>query len=307
MPEPKDPALQALLDIGLLVPKGESELQPVDPAVVEAKVGGRLRQDAHLLIERATRITADLAALSVDLDVLRARGKHAIPRIYGKAEISAFVDDHVGRARTELLTAQPGGPRAGRTLNGAQPTMAALLERGGVVRTLYQHTAWHSEITRTFADQVIELGAEVRTLDEFFDRLIIVDREVAFLPGSADRTVALLIEDEALIHFLVDVFDKNWQRAQPFVGTRSPQRSVEISSEVQDLIIRGLEQGSSDDAIARRAGISRRSFAAHLAKLKDEFGVETRFQLGQKLALRNQQRPLGPGKKGRSVKKPAPE
>ena len=30
-------------------------------------------------------------------------------------------------------------------------------------------------------------GAEVRTLDEFFNRLIVVDRRVAIIPGSAEH------------------------------------------------------------------------------------------------------------------------
>ena len=38
-------------------------------------------------------------------------------------------------------------------------------------------------------------GAEVRTLDEFFNRLIVVDRRVALIPGHEGTDSAMVISD----------------------------------------------------------------------------------------------------------------
>jgi hypothetical protein len=41
-----------------------------------------------------------------------------------------------------------------------------------------------------------------------------------------------------------------------------------------------LVEGHSDAASAKRLGVSARTYASYIAALKEEYGVETRFQLG---------------------------
>ena len=68
---------------------------------------------------------------------------------------------------------------------------SAALERGITMRTLYQHSARRSAVTHKYVAAVTARGAEVRTLDEFFNRIIVVDRRVAIVPGQAGLAVAL--------------------------------------------------------------------------------------------------------------------
>lgn len=56
----------------------------------------------------------------------------------------------------------------------------------------------------------------MRTLDEFFERLIVVDRKVAFIPAPDNDDDAVIIKDEAVVRYLADVFDRSWQRATEF-------------------------------------------------------------------------------------------
>ena len=46
------------------------------------------------------------------------------------------------------------------------------------------------------------------------------------------------------------------------------------------MTIRLLVEGHSDPASAKRLGVSTRTYAGYIAALKDEYGVQTRFQLG---------------------------
>ena len=46
------------------------------------------------------------------------------------------------------------------------------------------------------------------------------------------------------------------------------------------MTLRMLVEGHSDAASAKRMGVSVRTYAAYIAALKEEYGVETRFQLG---------------------------
>ena len=66
-----------------------------------------------------------------------------------------------------------------------------MLERGVKMRTLYQHSARRSSVTHKYVAAVTSRGAEVRTLDEFFNRMIVIDRRVAVIPNQEDLSVAV--------------------------------------------------------------------------------------------------------------------
>ena len=152
-------------------------------------------------------------------------------------------------------------------------------ERGVKMRTLYQHSARHSPATREYVADIVARGAEVRTLDEFFRRLIVVDRQVAIVPASDNHHVAIAIHDKSLIAYLVDIFERSWERAQPF-NLSGNQAERNIAADVRAMTIRLLVEGHSDPASAKRLGVSTRTYAGYIAALKDEYGVQTRFQLG---------------------------
>ena len=117
----------------------------------------------------------------------------------------------------------------------------------------------------------------MRTLDEFFNRLIVVDRHVAIIPGAAGDHVAIAIHDRSLIDYLVDIFERSWERARPFTA-HDAKNERSIASDVRAMTIRLLVEGHSDPASAKRLGVSTPTPA--IAALKDEYGVQTRFQLG---------------------------
>ncbi len=49
------------------------------------------------------------------------------------------------------------------------------------------------------------------------------------------------------------------------------------------MTLRMLAEGRSDAASAKRMGVSTRTFATYISMLKEEMGVETRYQLGYAL------------------------
>ena len=68
-------------------------------------------------------------------------------------------------------------------------------------------------------------------------------------------------------------------RAQPF-NISGNQVERNIAADVRAMTIRLLVEGHSDPASAKRLGVSTRTYAGYIAALKDEYGVQTRFQLG---------------------------
>ena len=134
-----------------------------------------------------------------------------VDEIRGLPSINRFLESAVDDAEHELLTAQPAGARRAVILEQAVDRDLRALERGVDMRTLYQHTARRSKATRDHVDRILEHGAQVRTLDEFFNRLIVVDRRLAVIPGGAPD-VAVAIHEPNLVAYLADMFDRSWER-----------------------------------------------------------------------------------------------
>lgn len=155
------------------------------------------------------------------------------------------------------------------------------------MRTIYQHSSRFDEPTKEYVRRISESGAEIRTLDEFFDRLIIVDQSVAFIPSVRDRTSALRVTEPGLVQFLIDLFDRNWVRAAPFsfVPTHAASAVRDVGPSIRTAIIKMLVDGLQDKTIAKRLGISLRTIQGHVAAIRAEYGASNRTQLGYKLAL----------------------
>ncbi|WP_128378680.1 LuxR C-terminal-related transcriptional regulator [Streptomyces cavernae] len=196
--------------------------------------------------------------------------------------INRMLEAAVDACREEMLTAQPGGGRPEGALSEAVERDVRLLSRGVRQRTIYQHTVRSHPTTLSYIERVTAAGAEVRTLAEVFDRMIICDREVAFIPVAEEDEVALQVRHPALVRFLARFFDNAWTRSVPVLT--DSLRTPTITSDIQRTILTGVVSGETDDSIARRLGMSRRSVAEHIRKVSQRLETNSRAQLGFRLA-----------------------
>ncbi|MCT7354856.1 helix-turn-helix transcriptional regulator [Streptomyces sp. 15-116A] len=155
----------------------------------------------------------------------------------------------------------------------------ALLDRGGRIRALYQHTLRHApKITARY--ERLRGDVEARTLDEVTARLLVFDRTVAFIPARADRATALEIRHPAIVTFLATAFDRLWRLATPMypqaVQPPSPDRITPRQRAIAELLI----EGHTDTTIADRLGMNVRTARVHIAKLAATLGSQSRAQLG---------------------------
>lgn len=270
--------------IGLVtLDASENRWLPVDPSVVQSRVVTPLgQQGAELLAESSHWATA-FQSLSHAWRRAPEALKGPFTEFRGDA-IAPYITSVVADATEEILTAQPQTGRAIDQLPTAIDREVGALRRGVAMRTLYQHAARRSTATAKYVAAVSAEGAMVRTLDEFFGRLIIVDRRTAIIPGI-EHSSALAVREPSMIAYLVDVFERSWERARPFTSSEST-RSADIGAEQRAMAIRMLIGGHADPVGAARLGVSPRTYAAYISDLKHEFEVESRFQLGYELGRR---------------------
>ena len=264
----------------------------VDPVAVQAAVIAPMSgQGAHLL-EESGRWAAAFDDLAQGYRRAPSVSDDALTELRGAA-IERFLVNTVAGARTELLTAQPQSGRKASDLQAALDRDVPALQRGVKLRTIYQHAARRGTPTRRYVARVTAEGAEVRTLDEFFNRMIIIDREVALIPSPEGFSTALAIRDSRIVAYLVDVFERSWERAHPFVSSDS-ETLASIADEQRAMAVRMLLEGHSDAACAKRMGVSQRTYAAYVADLKREYDdAETRFQLGYRMGMEAARRRQG--------------
>ena len=275
------PAYDLLVDLGLLTLE-DDHVVAVDPSLVQSRVVAPLGQRASELMEESTQWANTFAELGQVFRRTRPTDV-AVTEVRGLPNINRYISSIVADAEHELLTAQPAGARPAETLKVAMARDVRALERGLSMRTLYQHSARRSIATRDYVTEVTRHGAQVRTLDEFFERLIVVDRRVAIIPAADDEDVAVVVHDANLIAYLADVFERYWERAHSFID-REDETQRAVADDVHNMTVRMLLEGHSDDASAKRMGVSTRTYAGYVAALKHEYGVQTRFQLGHAMA-----------------------
>ncbi|MEU6846671.1 LuxR C-terminal-related transcriptional regulator [Streptomyces sp. NPDC046716] len=278
------PCLEAY---GLLHPDGEDPqwLRPVPPAIalpgllkaIEQDIVQRRRQEAKL---------ADTFASLMALDAERAAVPNAplIGVLLGLRRINEAIAEATAESCSELLTIQPGPARPASLLASSLPREQELLSRGGRMRTLYQHTSRHSPAVLAHYEE-LSGDVQVRTLDEVTERLVMLDRTVAFIPANQDRTVALEIRHPALISYLATTFERLWRLATPMfpldLGEEPSPGSVTTR---QRTIATLLTEGHTDAVIAERLGVNIRTVRVHIAKLATTLGSDSRAQLGYLIA-----------------------
>ena len=273
-------AFDLLVEMGLVLFDTEQEgWAPEDPTSVQSRVVSPLSQEAAKLLSESSQWSSAFSNLSQTwrrAPQSSARGPFTYLR---DAAIDPFLEQIVAECEEEMLTAQPQAGRDPRFLAMAALRDIELLERGAMMRTLYQHSARRSSVTHKYVAAVTARGAQVRTLDEFFNRMIVVDRRVAVIPNQEDLSVAVAVREPAVVAYLVDIFERSWERARAFTN-RETTLMKDIAAEQRAMTMRMLIEGHSDPVSAKRLGVSPRTYAGYVADLKTEYDAETRFQLG---------------------------
>ncbi|AZM87763.1 hypothetical protein D1J60_04035 [Streptomyces sp. W1SF4] len=279
---PREGAPACLLRMGLLVapPDDPAVLVPVAPDVAKAELVRpieesleRQRLDAHAIAGSFVPVAAIYTA---------AKREHTgwATAIDGERVVHSTLAHAVRECREELMTVQPGGARVSYDLDELDHVRGTARHR-----TLYPHAARTHAATLRHIERLTEAGCEVRTLDHVFDRLIVIDRAVAYVPGPGEaRTSVLEIRQPSIVSFLVQVFEEAWERGSTIDPGTSRTVEPDIADEIQRAVMRLLVAGYTDEAIARRLGTSRRTVAAHVSRIAAGLQSRSRAQLGYLIA-----------------------
>jgi DNA-binding CsgD family transcriptional regulator len=123
--------------------------------------------------------------------------------------------------------------------------------------------------------EFVSRGGDVRVGDAITSPLLVLDREIAFLPGTSRTHPGLgtIVRAPSLVERLVAVFERHWGRARVPSGDR-------LMSHQEYEVIVMLASGMTDEAVARKMDISPRTVQRHVHRIMEMLGVHSRLELG---------------------------
>ena len=276
-------ALDSLSALSLVYPSQAeaSRFDVMPPAIAMELLLSR--QQARLAAEQlkveASRVAA--AQLIAEYSSVRAREQDSDHEyLFGVQAIRIQLERLGELAEREVMNFAPGGAHSASDLKASQQPNSALLERGVRIRTIYLDSVRNDQATLQHISWLAANGGEVRTTPSLPTRLIIVDQSQALLPVNlADaRMWAVITRNEGILEALCALFEYVWAAATPF-GTKPVVKGPDLTPQ-QMAVLTQLATGITDEAIAKRLGISTRTARRTTADLMELLNAHSRFEAG---------------------------
>lgn len=248
------------------------------------------RQEAELE-ERQREIAASRVSVQQmveEYSTLRRQSTRVeIEQIAGLDAIQVRIEEMIQGAQTDCRSVVPGGPVSPEVLAAARPLDEALFRRGIHQRVLYQEAVRASTHTVEYGRWMTENGAEVRTFPVLPPRMLIVDSTTALVPSAPEAPAlgAVCVSAPGLVSVLIALFEQTWQLATPLAEPGVPTSSGGLSA-TERALLRMLASGMTDEAAAKRLGVSLRTVRRRMDELMARLDAHSRFEAGLKAGKR---------------------
>jgi len=192
------------------------------------------------------------------------------------SQMAVALVEHTLRSTTGLIRNSVLSLKVGPGLDedGARLRRAALAV-GREQRAIYAIEALEDPVGRRWVRSMADAGEQQRVSASPPSEFAVFGADVVLAMaewGSAESD-HIVIRNPMLIAAFTTMFDFAWDLSHPMPGARR-----DISQDRQLLIL--LASGVKDEAIARYLGWGLRTVRRRVAKLMDDLGAQTRFQLG---------------------------
>ena len=277
-------AVARLVELGVLRRERHGQYRPVSPRTALSALLAKRRADSEAAFAAVGDAVDDLAS-EYRAGRLQGDPTELVEVITGEAAVTLRVSELTQSIRTHFWVLDRP-PYLGPYSSELEEVLTRdLLDRGVDIRTVYTPEALEQSGRFELITRLAHLGEQARFLPTLPFRLRIMDRRVALVAligGRYDRIA--VVHRSGLLDALLELFDVYWQRAQPIVST-VPETSDQPSTE-DLLLLRMLQAGYKDQAIARQLGTSARTVTRRIAAIASRLGLDTRFQVGAEASKR---------------------
>ncbi|MEU7552977.1 helix-turn-helix transcriptional regulator [Streptomyces sp. NPDC044571] len=275
--------LDLLSELALVRPSAEQEgrLRAVSPDIGMEILMARQQAELAAQQQRVETSRAAAAQLIAEFADLRPQAPSpGVEQLVGLDQIRDCLARLTREMTTEVMTFAPDGAHTPESIAAARSLNAELLERGIRMRTIYLDSARNSPHTVEYVNWLSERGAQIRTVPVLPTRMIITDRSAAVIPVNSHDTAAgaVVLTGQGTLTALCALFETTWAAAQP-LGQAGVRNSQGLTGP-EATTIRLLSEGFTDEAIAKRLGVSQRTARRIATDLMERLGARSRFEAG---------------------------
>jgi DNA-binding NarL/FixJ family response regulator len=207
--------------------------------------------------------------------------------VHDPDQAMAYYDQFQVSARSEIkaLSGPPYIDHDATTEPAQAATQAERIAAGVRYRVVYDRRVLDDVARVDYVFRAVALGEQARVLSDSPMKVLISDDSRALLPldpAGTSRNVSLIVYPSDLLDALIRVFETLWRLAVPLTGAAPTDQIDDRDQAIVTLMAAGL----TDDAIARRLRLSRRSVVRRTGALLELLGATTRFQAGVQAARR---------------------
>jgi DNA-binding CsgD family transcriptional regulator/sugar-specific transcriptional regulator TrmB len=287
-------ALDELVNLALVRRSWEQPdtLLAVSPAVGFASLLAREESELLRRQEKVASTRAEVMQLVKEYSQQYQVRNPDIETLSGLDRVRSRIEELALACTSEIAAFAPGGPQDPEVMEASRPLDLAVLQRNVLMRTVYVQSIYNDQASLGYGQWLVEMGASVRTVPALSFRLIIYDRRHALVPADPqdENAGAVLLTGTGVVNALCEHFEQVWTAAAP-LGTDRPSRKLPDLSDQQLAVLQFLADGYTDDAIARRLGVSIRTVRRITAELLAMLGARSRFQAGVRAVERRFLRP----------------
>lgn len=267
--------LAALVGEGLVADSAErpGAVRAVEPCVALPALAGRRGRgdDAE---EPVTPDTATVARFVAGARrPIGGPGPHVA--FAGADDATAYLERMASTVTGEIVFLVPGWQTGAHEF--AKHIAEAALRRGATLRHIWAASVLEVPQAAEFAAWLTARWAPPRIADHVPLRATLVDGATAIL---ADTNRTGLVRATTTLNTLTHMADRLWGAATPAPTTRGSRGKPASTDTRNQLVLRLLADGLTDDAIARRIGVSVRTIRNDVAGTMTRLQARSRFQAG---------------------------
>ncbi|MFI6502735.1 hypothetical protein [Nonomuraea typhae] len=264
-------AVARLAELGLVTER-DGGLVVTDPETALSELVKRRISDTFSEMRHLASAWQDLARLQA---AARAEQVETVERVDDPARVCQRVDSLALHAR-EALSIHPvrRPPKPDEQL----PRALARLQDGVRWRTVIGLESLRDPMVLAYCTTLHRAGDLHRSNPAPLQRMVILDREVAFVPTEPDRAGAgaFIIRQPGVVATLVHLFEQTWAASADLEPPAGPLSAVERQ------VLHLLLATDKDEVAARELGVSLRSYRRRVAEVLERLQVANRFQAGAK-------------------------
>jgi DNA-binding CsgD family transcriptional regulator/sugar-specific transcriptional regulator TrmB len=278
--------LDELADLEMVRRSADSAVlpRPISPQAVLAALVARSEAE---IVQRRRQIEATTTALeALAAEQQASRGGEVLVRLEGVDTVRVRLEELSATVRHEVVSVNPGTAQKPEAKAASRPLNQQMLARGVSIRCVYQDSYRNDRNLVAYAEWLTGLGGQIRMVPTLPTLMVIYDAEIALLPlDPADTTLgAVEVRSPGVVNAATALFEQLWAVGRPISADRRADESP--LDPLEQALLRLLAAGITDDAAARRLGLSRRTITRMMSEITERLGATSRFQAGIKAAQR---------------------